>query len=212
MRYKTIYDISVSLGEESINYPGDTPFSRELLWTIKDSGICDLSKIVMSAHSGTHIDVPAHFISDSKTLDFYTVQDFILPARVIEIEDKHSIMLSELKNIDIKPGEALLFKTDNSVTGLCKNGVFSKNFVCLSPGAAEFCVEKKVKLVGIDYITIEKYGDEAFPAHKKILGNGILVLEGLNLFEVPAGSYTLMCLPLKIKGGEASPVRAVLFN
>ena len=156
MRYKTIYDISVSLGEESIDYPGDTPFSRELLWTIKDSGICDLSKIVMSAHSGTHIDAPAHFISDSKTLDSYTVQDFILPTQVIKIEDKHSIMVSELENIDIKSGEALLFKTDNSVTGLCKNGVFSEDFVYLSPDAAEFCVEKKVKLVGIDYITHRK--------------------------------------------------------
>ena len=212
IQYRTIYDISVLLGEESIDYPGDTPFSRELIKTIKDSGICDLSKLIMSAHSGTHIDTPAHFFSDAGTLDSYSVQDFILPAQVVNIEDKQAIQSSELKNLDIEPGDALLFKTDNSVTGRCKNGIFSENFVYLSPEAAEFCVEKKVKLIGIDYITIEKYSDKAVPTHRKILGNGILILEGLNLHEVPPGSYTLMCLPLRIKGGEASPVRAVLFD
>jgi arylformamidase len=117
-----------------------------------------------------------------------------------------------LENLDIEPGDALLFKTDNSVSGRCRNGVFSENFVYLSSAAANFCVEEKIRLVGIDYISIEKYGDEAFPSHRKILGNNILILEGIDLKEAPQGRYTLICLPLTIKDGEASPVRAILLQ
>lgn len=212
MKYEKIYDISVLLGAESIDYPGDTPYSRDLIWTIKDSGICDLSKLVMSAHSGTHIDVPSHFIPLAKPIDQYAIQDFILPAQVVNIEDKESIRSIELENLEIEPGDALLFKTDNSINGRCKTGVFSESFVSLSLEAANFCVEQNVSLVGIDYITIEKYGEEAFPSHRKILGNNILILEGIDLKEVPQGRYTLICLPLKIKDGEASPVRAILLR
>ena len=88
----------------------------------------------------------------------------------------------------------------------------TKDFVYLTPEAAEFCVEQNSRLVGIDYITIEKYGDEFFPAHRKILGNNMFVLEGIDLNGVPPGRYTLMCLPLRIKGGEASPARAILLQ
>lgn len=210
--YESIYDISVRLGDESIDYPGDAPYSRELIWTIKDSGLCDLSKIVMSAHSGTHIDTPAHFIEGGRTLDSYAAQDFILPAQVVNIEDKEVVRAVELKNLTIEPGEALLFRTANSVRGLCRTGGFSEKFVYLSPEAAELCVEKDVSLIGIDYITIERYGDTSFPSHRTVLGNNILILEGINLNAVPSGRYTLCCFPLNIQGGEASPVRAVLMR
>ena len=109
-------------------------------------------------------------------------------------------------------GDALLFKTDNSLSGRCRTGTFSERFVYLSPGAAQFCVDRKLGLIGVDYITIERYGDEAFPAHRTILGKDILVLEGIDLGNVPPGRYTLFCFPLKIKDGEASPVRAILFR
>ena len=90
MKYETVYDISVRLGDESIDYPGDTPYYREQIMTIREGGICDLSKLVMSAHAGTHIDTPAHFIDGAETLDSYSIQDFILPARVVNIEDKEA--------------------------------------------------------------------------------------------------------------------------
>ena len=209
-KYETVYDISVLLGTESISYPGDTPYSRDLMLTIEDSGICNASKLVMSAHSGTHLDAPLHFIPNEKSIDEYSAKQFILPAQVVNIEDRESIRPSELESLDIKPGDALLFKTDNSASGRCRSGVFSENFVYLSPQAADFCVGKKVSLVGIDYNTIERYSDETFSVHHKLLGNNILILEGINLKEVPPGRYILFCFPLKIKGGEASPVRAVL--
>lgn len=211
-RYEAIYDISVSLGVESIDYPDTVPFSRELVEPAKDSAVCELSKLVMSAHSGTHLDFPAHFIPGEKRVDDYPIQRFILPAQVVHIKDKEAIRPSELKNLDIRPGDALLFKTDNSISGRCVSGVFCESFVYMSPEAADFCVDKKLSLVGIDYVTIDGYVDKNFPTHLKLLGNDILILESINLKEVPPGRYTLFCPPLKVKGAEGSPARAILIR
>jgi len=211
--FNAVYDISVLLGVESITYPGDPPYRRELVSAIGKGGVCDVSKLEMSAHAGTHIDTPAHFIADdSKTIDRYPAGQFIMPAVVVNIENPTAIYPAELEESGLNAGEAVLFKTANSRDGRCKCGVFTENYVYLSPEAADYCVKQQVKLVGIDYITIEKYGDDEFPAHHTILGNDIFILEGINLAEVPAGRYTLFCLPLKIAGGEASPVRAVLLQ
>lgn len=210
--YKKIYDISVILGEESIDYPGDTPYSRQRIMTIEESGICDLSELKMSAHSGTHIDTPAHFIAGGETLDQYKAENFILPAVVIDIKTSDAVTPEHLSGIQIDPGDAVLFRTKNSTSGICRNGKFSKAFVYLSQKAAEECVKKELSLVGLDYISIEEYGNETFGAHRALLGNRILVLEGINLSRVAAGRYTLLCLPLKMKGAEASPVRAILLN
>lgn len=208
----TIYDISVTLGEESFPFPGDPPFCKEMLLSMKNGEPCDVSRLSISAHTGAHIDTPSHFIPGANTLDDYQAGNFILPTRVIPIADKQSIKAEHLRNLDINPGYALLFRTDNSETGRCRCGVFSEHFVHLTPEAAAVCVDKKAGLVGLDYISIEKYDDESFPVHRKLLGNGILILEGIDLKNVPPGCYTLICLPLKIKGGEASPVRAVLLE
>ncbi len=210
--FRSIYDISILLGKESITFPGDLKYQRRLVNIIGKDGDYNLSEITMSAHSGTHIDVPSHFVPDGKNISQYSVQDFILPARVINIKDKVSVNIDELKNIDIDEGDAVLFKTDNSASGRCRNGVFYEEFVYMSHEAADLCIEKKVSLVGIDYISIEKYNDESFSVHQKLLGNNILILESINLEKVPEGKYTLFCLPLKIYGVEASPVRAVLID
>jgi arylformamidase len=210
--YREVYDITVSLGTESIDYPDTTPYSREETRRIKAGDMCNLSKLVMSAHSGTHVDTPAHFIRDGKNLDEYPVEKWILPAQVVSIADRKAIQPAELENLDIEPGAALLFKTTNSTSGQGISGVFSEDFVYLSPESADLCVEKKVGLVGIDYNTIEGWENESFETHHKILGNGILILEGINLKEVSPGSYTLFCLPLKLKGAEGAPARAILIR
>lgn len=208
--YDIVYDISVLLGAEAIDYPGFPPYSMESIASMKEGKLFNLSKLVMIAHAGTHIDTPTHFFPDRKHIDDYPVERFILPAQVIGIKDKAAIRPSELENRDIKPGDALLFKTDNSISGRCASGVFCENYVYMTPEAADFCVEKKISLFGIDYVTTDKHGDTDFPAHHKLLGNDILILEGINLKEVPPGRYILFCLPLKMKGVEASPVRAIL--
>lgn len=210
MVFKRIFDISVTLGKESITYPGDEPFKREVMKHI-ESGV-EVSKLSMSSHSGTHVDAPAHFIKGGKRIDEIEVEKFILPAKVIEITDPFEIKLEELEKHSIPENQALLFKTRNSIDGISYNGVFTKDFVHLTEESAEYCVKKRVPLVGIDYITIEKVGNEGNPVHKKLLENGVIILEGINLKDVPSGDYVLICLPLKIWKGEGSPVRAVLMQ
>lgn len=210
MNNPKVFDITVMLGEESVDYPGDTPFSRNLIAALANGGFCDLSRLEMSAHSGTHIDSPAHFLKGGKTLEAYPLERFMLSAQVIEVDDPESIKLAELNDVNISPGEAVLFKTRNSLDGLVRSASFTENFVYMTGPAAELLVERKAGLVGIDYITIEQYGGTEFPVHDALLKNDILILEGIDLQAVPAGRYRLFCLPLKIKGAEASPVRAVL--
>ncbi len=212
IRFTSVHDITVLLGEESIAYPGDPAFSRERIATLAGTGDCELSRITMSSHSGTHIDAPSHFVRGGKSIDAYAPEDFLFSAWVVEIQNPQRILLQEMKDVPIAPGEAILFKTENSRSGRCKSGFFSEDYVYLTGEGADFCIEKGVGLAGIDYITIDKYKDPAFTVHHKILGNNILILEGIDLSSVSAGNYTLFCPALKIKGGEASPVRAFLLE
>ena len=207
-----IHDISVALGAESIDYPGDTPYSSSFLATIKDGAPSTLSSLSLSAHSGTHLDAPAHFIPDGKTIDQYEAGDFILPALVVDFCGKEFVSEQDLAGIPINPGDALLFKTDNSFSGRCRSGVFSEDYVYIDKGAARLCAEKGASLVGLDYITIERFGDDSFEAHKVLLEADALVLEGINLSNVKSGQYTLFCAPLKLMGVEASPARALLLG
>lgn len=208
--FEAAYDISVTLGEDGAAYPGDVPYSREMTSTITAGANYNLSTLRLSAHSGTHIDAPAHYINGAKTLDMYPLERFILTANVIFIEDDESIKSDTLRHSEIKDGEAVLFKTHNSVSGLCRSHIFSERFVYLSKEAAELCVDIGVSLVGIDYISIERFGDNESPVHYMLLKNDVLILEGIDLSRVASGKYTLAALPMRIKDAEAAPTRAIL--
>jgi arylformamidase len=204
------YDISVSLGGEAIDFPGDTPYQRKMVQTLDGGGECNLSEITMTVHAGTHMDAPYHFFSQGKTIDRFPVEKFVLSAMVVNIRNSVSIEPEALEGVNIQRGEAVLFKTCNSLKWWSGNGLFDENFVYLSENGADWCLEKEVGLVGIDYVSIEKYGSEGAPAHRKLLGGGIPILEGINLEGVPAGRYALYAFPIKIRGGDGAPVRAVL--
>jgi len=208
----TIHDISVTLGTESMDFPGDEPFSRVYAERLQEGGACDLSSLRMSAHAGAHLDSPAHFLPGGKTLDRYPLEAFVRPARVVEIRDPVCVRAAELEGLEVPQGDALLFKTENSRSGWSRGGAFSERFVYVSAEAAALCALRGVGLVGLDAPSVERYGDDRFPAHRRLLENDVLVLEGIHLGEVPAGRYTLVCLPLKLAGSEASPVRAVLIG
>jgi arylformamidase len=210
--FNNIYDISIILGSESIDYPGDTPYSRTPVVSLKDGGGYNLSRLAMTAHSGTHIDIPLHFLQTTKSIEKYAIEDFILPALVIEAKSSKIVQLEELEGQGIKAGDAVLLKTGNSVSGRNRTGKYSRDFVYLSAEAAEYCIQQKIKLIGIDYVTVEKSPDATFPVHHRLLENDIFILEHINLEHIQTGRYTLLCLPLKIKDAEASPVRAVLLR
>jgi arylformamidase len=207
---EAIYDISVTLGGGAVDWPGLPPYCRELIFDMKDGAAIDVSKLTLVCHVGTHVDTPAHFVRSGKNMDQYPIERWILPAQVVGIRDSEAVHYAELKHLDIRQGEALLLKTENSMSGRVASGVFSEKYVYIAPDAADFLVSKKVGLLGIDYASVDSFPLGEAPTHNKLLGADMLLLEGINLKDVPEGRYTLFCLPLKVNGAEGSPARAVL--
>jgi arylformamidase len=210
--FRQIYDISLLLDRRTTVYPGDPPVVRTTASALAAGDACELSYLAMSSHAGTHLDAPAHFIDGGKTIDRFPVEAFILPARVIGVPGTDAVRPADLAAVDPKPGEALLLKTDNSTQGRGPSGVFNPDHVYLSGEAAAWCVTRRLALVGIDALSIDAFRDDRFEAHRCLLSAGLLILENIDLATVPQGRFTLICLPLKIAGGEASPVRAVLLS
>ena len=207
--FENVFDISASL-EAVYAFPGDRQFSREWMSRLEDGEDYCLSALSLSSHAGTHLDAPAHILKNGRTLDQYPINRFIIPAHVISVEGDESIPLSAILGLKMNKGEALLFKTQNSRQGILRKKVFSEEFVYLSVEAAKLCVSSGVSLVGIDSLSVDKYEDTSLPAHHVLLENDVLILEGIDLVDVPCGRYTLICLPLRVKDAEASPARAVL--
>ncbi len=212
IEFRHIYDISLVLGQENPVYPGDTPFQREETVSFARGGDYQYSRLALGAHSGTHLDLPRHFIPEARTMEQYPAERFIMPAQVVEIPDSRWVERSHLEQKVLPRGEALLFKTRNSRSGISNSPVFHEDFACLSLEAAQYCLEKQAPLVGIDYLSVDGFGKKVYPVHELLMKQEVLILEGLNLKEVPEGAYTLLCLPLRIAGAEASPVRAVLLR
>lgn len=214
MQFEKIYDISVMLGKESVDFPGDPPFSLEPVRNVARGDPYTLHKITLSTHAGTHIDLPAHFIprEGTRTIEQIPVKDFIFQAQVIDVPNEVDAMVSLLESLQVAPGSAILCKTGNSRSGIATKGVITESAVTLPLEAAEICAKKRVRLVGWDYATIEFSPDESYPVHWALLESHVLILEGINLKHVPPGQYTLFCLPLKLSGAEAAPTRAILIR
>jgi arylformamidase len=169
----------------------------------------NLSSFATSAHAGTHMDAPLHFVADGAPMDRLHFDAVIGAARVIGIRDPERITAAELETQNIRPGERLLFKTANSRRSW-RREPFDTKYVAVSAGAASWLVERKPALIGVDYLSVGAYEGDGAETHRILLRAGIWVLEGLNLRSVEPGSYELICLPLSIAGAEGAPARAVL--
>lgn len=205
----TWIDISVPLHNTMVHWPGDPPFNREPVKEIEQGSTANLSNLSMGSHSGTHVDAPKHFIQDGQTIDNMPLDIMTGIARVIEITDRHSIKLEEIARHKIRTGERILFKTYNSIYAW-KTNAFFEEFVHISNEVADYLAEKKVKMVGVDYLSVGGYKGNGSYVHHKLLGNGIWLIETLDLSKVKAGKYYLICLPLRIEGGDGAPARAIL--
>ena len=203
---RQLFDITRTIGKDTIDYPGDTKFCITSETSINKGDDWNLSKIIMTTHYGTHIDLPLHKYKHGKSLDDIPLLDFELKCVVIEIKDKEKIKLEEVMNKSLPKDGAVLFKTNNSNLSRKK---FSKKYVYIEPNAAEYLVKKKIRLVGIDYLSPDPV-DSACPVHKILLSNNILILEDILLKNIEAGNYKLFYLPLKIKSGNGAQVRALL--
>jgi arylformamidase len=204
-------DISYPLSEDMLFWPQDpVPPDIKSISHTTEEGVITMSQMTINTHHSTHIDAPRHFYPDGKSIDEMPLDAIMGPVRVIEIKDTELIKPKELVVHGIKRGERILFKTVNS--SYYKLGKFVEDFVHLSIEAAHFLKDKKVSVVGIDYLAIGSFRDrpQMIEVHRILLGSGIWIIEALDLSAVKAGRYEMICLPIKIKQGDASQARAIL--
>lgn len=170
-----------------------------------------MSQININSHNGTHIDAPFHFMAEGTTIDMMPLDTAIGPTRVIEIKDPVSIKLEEVEPYDIKEGERVLFKTRNSSYAYDTTD-FITDYVYCTNEVACYLKDKRIRLVGVDYVTIGSQKDEENIkiVHETLLGNGIYIIEMLNLNGVAPGNYEMICLPLRMEKGDAGPCRAII--
>lgn len=208
MAEKKIYDISRNVTQDLVIWPGDVNVSISKSSSFEAGDGVQVSRIEMGLHTGTHIDAPRHYVQGAKELDDVDIKLFFGDAKVFELDVDGLITAGDIAGLNIDKGDIVLFKTGNSE--ISDTHPFVKEYIALSLDAAQYLVDKKIKSVGIDYLSIEAFTSKGNPVHKHLLSNEIGVIEGLCLKGVAEGEYFLSCLPLKISGVEASPVRAVL--
>ncbi|MFC1872653.1 cyclase family protein [Chloroflexota bacterium] len=202
-------DISIPLRDAMIHWPSDPPISIKRVEDIKKGDTTNLSVISMGAHSGTHVDAPFHFIKDGKSVDQIPLDTVIGRARVIEISDPESVKPEELARYRIRRGERILLKTENS-SHVWQKDEFVEDFVFISDAAADYLVNRGVRLIGVDYLSVGSFKYGGNYVHKTLLSGGVWIIEGLDLSKVTPGKYDFICLPLRIVGGDGAPARAIL--
>jgi len=201
-------DISMPLKEGMVVYPGDPPLRIVLAPGTAKDGPAAISMISMGLHSGTHIDAPRHLFKEGLSIDLLPLGVFTGTARVIESDDAFAIEARDVRSQTITKGEMVFFKTRNS--GLYRLDLFCEEYVHLTRSAAAYLVETGVAAVGMDYLSIDAFGDQALEAHSLLLSHSIPIIEGLDLSSVSPGLYECICLPLRIEGGDAAPARAMI--
>ena len=207
-----ILDVTVPITNSMPVWPGDpqvrlspkSHLSRDKSHTVK------LTAIEMGSHTGTHVDAPYHFVEGGKRLHEIPLEQLTGKATVLEIAGVRSIGLGNLEHRKWDGIERVLFKTDNSQHW--QDEKFYEEFIYLEPDGAEFLVQRGIQLVGIDYLSIDKFKSEKHPTHFALLTRDIVILEGLNLSKVPAGEYTLLALPLNLQDADGAPSRVILTN
>lgn len=204
---KKIHDISMGIHDGMLTYPGDPGCRIRRVNKIEEGASANISELCMGSHTGTHVDPPVHFIPDGGKADALPLDAMIGPAVVVQA-DGVDIDREFLMGAGIQDATRVLFKTRNSGLGLIPP--FREDFTHLTPDAAQYLVERGVKLVGIDYLSIERFKSKDHAVHRAFLRGGVVIVEGLDLSGVAPGLYELICLPLKVVGGDGAPARAVL--
>jgi arylformamidase len=205
----TLIDVSLPLWAHLPNYPGNPPFLLIPLKRIAEGDSSNVSGLQLGTHTGTHVDAPRHFLDDQPAVDALPLEVLIGPARLVHLGHRRAIERVDLEALDLTGVSRLLIRTDNSDTWATAQA-FDPAFVYLSPAGAAFLVEQGIRLVGVDYLSVERYKQPGAPTHHALLGSGVVVIEGLDLSQAPPGDYELFCLPLRIADADGAPARVVL--
>lgn len=215
---QAIYDISVPLSDRLVTWPGDPGIRIERTMDLCCGDPATVSMLHMGSHTGTHVDAFSHFKKEGRSLDAMDLSLYVGRALVVDIEDPKAITMGELQRnphfLDLRKCERVLFRTANSENDWFRHP-FNEHFCHLNPHAADFLIELGIKLVGVDYLSVESFHAEALygehaPTHHRLLDAGVHIVEGLNLKGIKAGWYELICLPLSIENGDGAPARVIL--
>jgi arylformamidase len=204
----TLYDASLPIREGMVTFPGDPLFSMQPFFERQKGAPFDLALLSLGTHLGTHVDPPAHYLDEGSTVDQIPLDVLIGPGAVLDMRGRARVDRAALEAAWVSGAQRVLLKTDNGPRLL--EPTFYEDYVSLTEDGADFLVEQKVRLVGIDYLSIERYRNPGAPVHLTLLRAGILVVEGVHLLDVPAGLCEIYCLPLKIVGADGSPARVIL--
>lgn len=207
-----IYDISLPISDSLVIWPKDPPvrITQPRHFDMGDHAI--VSHIEMSAHAGTHLDAPAHFLRDGATLDDLDLELLVGPALLVDAGDARSLTSETLAHLGIpRDTDRLLLRTRNSDLWAEGSIGFHEDFVAITEDGAQWLIERGVRVVGIDYLSVAPYGDTG-PTHRALLRAGVIPIEGLNLNGIQPGTYQFVCLPLRLAGAEGAPARAILIT
>jgi len=204
-----IYDITAPVSPALPVYPGDPEVTITPVAQLQWGDIANVSRLVLSSHTGTHLDAPRHFFEEGMAIDGIDLHLLMGPARVCAFPHATThLTADDLRPLGLASIQRLLLKTPNAA--LWEQTGFQTNYIALTESAAHLLVEMGVRLVGIDYLSVDAFERQDFPVHRTLLGASVLILEGLDLRTVPPGDYELLALPLLLQHGDGAPVRAIL--
>jgi arylformamidase len=207
-KQKKYYDLTVSISENLATFPGDPCYRAEQVSSLEEGSHFHLNKLFLGNHTGTHVDFPSHVIKDGKTSSDFPIASLIGSGLIIEVPEQDiSVTKHFVKNLPILKNDFVFFKTANSK--ISKHEPFTDKYVYIEPDAAEELLMKGVKIVGIDYISVDKHESEDLPVHKCLLSNDVLIVEGLELNNVPLGRCKIYIMPMKINNMDGLPARVI---
>jgi arylformamidase len=204
-----MYDISVPIRAGMVVWADEVPVDIEAMLTVERDGAA-VSRLCLGTHTGTHVDPPSHFIQGGSGVDSMPLDATLGPCAVRRFDERFEITAEQLEMARFPDGITRLLLSTPSAALWDLPG-FHTNYTGLSLSGAQWCLRRGIRLVGIDYLSIERVDSPtAWQTHISLLGAGVVILEGLDLRAVPEGEYELVCLPLKLQDGDGAPARAVL--
>jgi arylformamidase len=203
-----LIDVTVPLDASVPTYPGNTPFSLEAIKRVARGDSSNVSTIHMSAHGGTHVDAPRHYFDSGPGVEALPLEILLGRTRVVEVQTRSGIGAADLAALDLSDDIRILFKTPNS--RWWGSPEFHADYVGMTASGAEHLIAHGIRLVGVDYVSVEPYKTPGAPAHHALLGAGAIIVEGLNLRDVEPGIYEMICLPLRVVGADGAPARVLL--
>jgi len=203
-----LIDVTVPIDASLPNYPGNTPFTLEAIKRLARGDSSNVSTLHMSAHTGTHVDAPRHFFDNAPGVEALPLEMMLGRTRVIEISSRSGIGAEQLADLDLSDDVRILFKTSNS--RLWGSPDFHTDYTGVTASGAEHLIAHGIRVVGVDYLSVEEFKKPGAPAHHVLLGGGAIIIEGLNLRDVDPGIYDMLCLPLRVVGADGAPARVVL--